>query len=139
MKFGTTVKTAIALRLQRGFLAGLMALVLSAGLLLGTSAPAFALGNRAGDIVQNRAERELDRMAGAGTANQIEGRAQEDLGRVQRQVDKVTGSDDGLGNRIQGRAQRDIGRTQGAAEAATEAAQDSAEGIVDSVKGFFGK
>lgn len=128
---------AIATKLQRIFCVGLATLIIGSSLLFSFSAPATALGNKAGDIVQQRAERELDSKAGAGTANQIEGRAKEDIGRVQNQLEKVTGGNDSLGNQVQGRAQRDIGRTQGAVENAADAAQDSAEGIVDSVKNFF--
>lgn len=131
--------TAIAAKLQRIFCVGLATLVIGSGLLFGFSAPATALGNKAGDIVQQRAERELDSKAGAGTANQLEGSAQESFGRVQNQVEKVTGGNDSLGNRAEGRVQRDIGRTQGAVEDAADSAQDSAEGIVDSVKSFFGQ
>lgn len=131
--------TAIAANLQRIVCVGLAALVIGSTLLLGFSAPAAALGNEAGDIVQGRAERELDRKAGAGTANQLEGSAQENLGKVQRQVEKVTGGNDGLDNQAKGRTQRDIGRTQEAAEDAADATQNAAEGIVDSVKSFFGQ
>jgi uncharacterized protein YjbJ (UPF0337 family) len=130
---------AIAAKFQRLLGIGLATLVMGSGLLFGFSAPAAALGNKAGDIVQHRAEQELDRKAGAGTANQIEGRAQADVGRVQRQIDKATGGSSGIGNQIQGRAQKDIGRTQAAVEDAADATQESAEGIVDSVKGFFKK
>lgn len=130
---------AIAAQLKRIFCVGLATLVIGSGLLFGFSAPASALGNKAGDIVQQRAERELDRKAGSGTANQLEGRAQEGVGQVQRQVNKVTGGTDGIGNQVQGRAQKDLGRTQGAVENAADAAQDTGEGIVESVKGFFGK
>jgi len=130
---------AIAAQLQRLFCVGLATLVIGSGLLFGFSAPAAALGNEAGDIVQQRAERELDRKAGAGTANQLEGRAQEELGKVQRQVNKTTGGTEGLGNQIQGQAQKNIGRTQDAVEDAAESAKDSAGGIVDSVKDFFGQ
>ncbi|MBE9136294.1 hypothetical protein IQ254_03600 [Nodosilinea sp. LEGE 07088] len=95
----------------------------------------MALGNEAGDKVQARAEQALDQVAGAGTANQIKGRAQEDIGRLQRSASQA----EGIGNQVQGRAQRDLGRTQGAVEDAADAAQDSAEGLVDNVKSFFGQ
>lgn len=130
---------AIAAKLQRILCVGLATLVIGSGLLFGFSTPASALGNEAGDIVQQRAERELDRKAGSGTANQLEGRAQEGVGQVQRQVNRVTGGTDGIGNEAKGRARQDVGRTQGAVENATDAAQEAGEGIVDSVKGFFGK
>ncbi|WOD41816.1 hypothetical protein [Nodosilinea sp. E11] len=128
---------AIAAQFQRLLCVGLASLVIGSGLLFGFSAPATALGNEAGDIVQERAEREFDRKAGAGSANQLEGRAQEGLGQVQRQVNKATGGADGIGNQVQGRTQKDIGRAQGAVENATDAVQDSADGFVDSVKNFF--
>ena len=130
---------AIAAKLQRLLCVGLATLIVGSSLLFGFSTPAVAVGNDAGDVVQSRAERELDRVAGSGTANEIEGRAKEDIGRVQRQVDKVTGGIDGIGNQVQGRAQKDIGRTQGAVEDAAEAAEDSADGLIDSVKSFFGQ
>lgn len=129
---------AIAAKFQRLLCVGLATLIVGSSLLFGFSTPAVAVGNDAGDVVQSRAERELDRVAGSGTANEIEGRAKEDIGRVQRQVDKVTGGVDGIGNQVQGRAQKDIGRTQGAVEDAAEAAEDSADGLIDSIKGFFG-
>ncbi len=131
--------TAIAAKLQRIVCVGLAALVIGSTLLMGFSAPAVALGNEAGDIVQGRAERELDRVSGSGTANQLEGSAQENFGKAQRQVEKVTGGNDSFDNQAKGRAQRDIGRTQGTVEDATDAAKDSAEGFVESVKDFFGQ
>ncbi|TVQ15021.1 MAG: CsbD family protein [Leptolyngbya sp. DLM2.Bin27] len=131
--------TAIAARLQRLFCVGLATLVIGSGLLFGFGSPAVALGNEAGDIVQQRAEREFDRKAGAGTANQLEGRAQEELGKAQRQINQVTGGTEGIGNQVQGQVQKTVGRTQGAVEDAAESAQESAGGIVDSVKDFFGQ
>lgn len=133
------IVTAIAAKFQRVLCVGLATLVVGSSLLFGFSAPAVALGNEAGDIVQERAENELDRMTDAGTANQLKGRAQEEFGKAQRQVDKVTDGTDGIGNQVQGRAQRDVGRAQEAAEDAAEAAQDTGEGILDSIKSFFGQ
>ncbi|WP_156119791.1 hypothetical protein [Leptolyngbya sp. KIOST-1] len=130
---------AIAAKLQRVLCVGMVALVIGSSLLFGFSTPAAALGNRAGDIVQQRAEREFDSKTGAGTANQLEGRAQEEFGKAQRQVDRAVGGTDGLGNQVQGRAQRETGRAQGAVEDAADAAQDAGESFVDSVKDFFGQ
>ncbi|WP_228040083.1 CsbD family protein [Nodosilinea sp. LEGE 07088] len=126
---------AIAIQVRRFLTVGLAALVLGSSLLFSFGAPAMALGNEAGDKVQARAEQALDQVAGAGTANQIKGRAQEDIGRLQRSASQA----EGIGNQVQGRAQRDLGRTQGAVEDAADAAQDSAEGLVDNVKSFFGQ
>ncbi|MGB3135687.1 MAG: hypothetical protein WBG38_04005 [Nodosilinea sp.] len=129
---------AIAARLQRMLCVGLATLALGSGL-FGFIAPATALGNEAGDIVQERAEREFDRMTDSGNANQLQGRAQEEFGKAQRQVNKVTGGTDGLGNQVQGRAQREAGRAQGAVEDAADAVQDTGGGIIDSIKSFFGQ
>ncbi|MGB3202819.1 MAG: CsbD family protein [Nodosilinea sp.] len=133
------IVNAIAAKLQRVLCVGLVALVLGSSLLFGFSTPATALGNEAGDIVQERAEREFDNKVGAGTANQIEGRAQEEIGKAQRKIDRATGGTDGLGNQVEGRVQREAGRAQGAVEDAADAAQESGESFVDSVKDFFGQ
>ncbi|MBE9110423.1 hypothetical protein IQ273_13460 [Nodosilinea sp. LEGE 07298] len=130
---------AIAAKLQRMLCVGLVALVIGSSLLFGFSTPATALGNEAGDIVQQRAEREFDRKTGAGTANQLEGRAQEEIGKAQNKLDRATGGTDGIGNQVEGRARREAGRAQGAAEDAADAAQDAGEGFVESVKDFFGQ
>ncbi|PSR15523.1 hypothetical protein C8255_22640 [filamentous cyanobacterium CCP3] len=130
---------AIATKFQRILCVGLVALVIGSSLLFGFSTPATALGNKAGDIVQERAEREFDSKTGAGTANQLEGRAQEEIGKAQRKIDRATGGTNGLGNQIEGRAQREAGRAQGAVEDAADAAQDAGESFVDSVKDFFGQ
>ncbi|MGB3309091.1 MAG: hypothetical protein WBG32_18850 [Nodosilinea sp.] len=130
---------AIAAKLQRMLCVGLVALVIGSSLLFGFSAPATALGNEAGDIVQGRAEREFDSKTGAGTANQLEGRAQEEIGKAQRQIDRTVGGTDGMGNQLKGRAQREAGRAQEAVEDAADAAEDAGEGFVDSVKSFFGQ
>lgn len=129
---------AIASKLQRILCVGLATLVIGSGLLFGFSTPATALGNEAGDIVQGRAERELDRITkGGDTVNQVKLRAQEGLGGVPADVDK--GTDRGLSDREINRAKQGLDRSQNAVEDAGNAAKDSAEGVVDSVKGFFNR
>jgi hypothetical protein len=129
---------AIASKLQRILCVGLVTLVIGSGLLFGFSTPAAALGNEAGDIVQGRAERELDRITkGGDTVNQVKLRAQEGLGGVPADVDK--GTDRGLSDREVNRAKKGLDRGQNAVEDAGNAAKDSAEGVVDSVKGFFNR
>lgn len=129
---------AIASKLQRLLCVGLATLVIGSGLLFGFSTPAAALGNEAGDIVQQRAERELDRITKDGdTVNQVKLRLQEGLGGVPADVDK--GTDRGLSDREVNRAKKGLDRGQNAVEDAGNAAKDSAEGVVDSVKGFFNR
>ncbi len=128
----------IATQAKRLMSLGILALILCSGLVFGWGAPAAA-NNAAGQVMQNRAEQELDRVAGAGTANQIEGRATEDLGRVQRQVGQVTNQTKGVAKQVEGRAQKDIGRTQSALENAADTVEDSTDNLVDSVKNFLGQ
>jgi len=127
---------SIASRVRHGIYLGLVAIVLCSGLTLGMTAPAVA-GEKAAGIVENRAEQELDRVAGAGTADQIQGSAQEGLGKVQRQFGNTENQIKGAAKQVQGRAQKDIGRTQAAAEDAAGAIEDSSQGFVESVKDFF--
>ena len=131
---------AIAQAVKSSLCIGLTALLFCAGLVFSNVQPAVA-GNKAANVVQNRAEQELDRVAGAGTADQIKGRAEADLGRVQREVGQAT--DDvgsrakGVAKQVEGRATKDIGRTQSAAENAADQIEDTSEGFIDSVKDLF--
>lgn len=109
---------------------------------------ASAVGSQAAaDVVSDRAATELDRVAGAGTSDQLEGaardvvgKAKRDVGRVQDKVDDL----DGLGNRVEGAAdsvrgkvQRDVGRTKSAASDLGDDVEDKANSLVDSVKDLF--
>ncbi|MGG6240641.1 hypothetical protein ACQ4N7_18630 [Nodosilinea sp. AN01ver1] len=132
---------AIAAKLQRMLCVGLATLVIGSGLLFGFSTPATALGNEAGDIVQGRAERELDRITkGGDTVNEVKLRLQEGRGGVPADADKGTDVRSGIGAQEVGRkAQRSLDRGEDALEDAGNAARDSAEDVVDSVKGFFNR
>ena len=131
---------AISRAIKNAFCVCLASLLLFSSLAIVNAQPAAA-GNKAADVMQNRAEQELDRVAGAGTSEQIKGRAEADLGRVQRQVgqmtDDTTGRLEGAAKQVQGRATKDIGRTQSAAEDAANQVENATEGFVDSVKDFF--
>lgn len=127
---------AIASQIRCTIYLGLVAIVLCSGLLVGVSSPALA-GERGANVVQNRAEQELDRVAGAGTADQIKGSAQEGLGKVQSQLGDTENQLKGAARQAQGRAQKNFGQTQAAAENAADTIEDSGEGFVESVKDFF--
>ncbi|MBE9100959.1 CsbD family protein [Vacuolonema iberomarrocanum] len=85
----------------------------------------------------------LDQVAGQGTTDMIQGKAEEDLGTVKRNLGKVTGQVEGAADQAKGRARRDIGRTQNAAQNAVDetgdAVEETADDFVDSVKGLFGQ
>lgn len=114
---------------------------------------ATAVGSQeAAAVINDRAAAELDRMSGAGTSDQLEGAAQETVGKVKRGVGRVTGqADNSLGDKLdsattrmggaadeaKGKMKRDIGQAKGAADRAGDKAEDKAEGVIESIKDFF--
>lgn len=84
----------------------------------------------AGAAVKARAERKVDSQAGAGTTNQIEGKAQEELGRAQRQFGDEA---EGTTRQLRGKVQKNVGQAQESAEGAAK----DAGGLVEKVKDFF--
>ena len=116
----------------------------------GAMQSAMAVGSEAaGAVVNERAAAELDRVAGAGTSDQLEGAVQGAVGSVKRGAadlsDKIDGADlDSLGNRLDGatdelagKVKRDVGRTKSAADDLGDDVEESAEGFVESIKDFF--
>lgn len=124
---------AIFNQIKKAFIPCALVLVACSSLLLGWGGTAQA-GDKAASVVKGRAEREFDRVAGEGSINQVEGTAQEGLGKVQRQL----GDDaEGTARELRGKAQKNVGRTQEAADKATDKVEEQAEGLVDKVKDFF--
>jgi len=76
----------------------------------------------------------LDRVAGEGSMNQVKGKAQEGLGRVQRELGSET---KGTAREMRGKAQQGVGRTQKAADNTSNAVEEQTEGLVDKVRDFF--
>lgn len=90
-----------------------------------------------------------------GLQHEVEGAIDQEVGKVQQQVDKRASQAQGLTRQAKGKAKRDIGRVESAAESLgnqAEAAaenthsrlnnigdnlEDSASGIAESVKEFF--
>lgn len=98
---------------------------------------AIALDSDSAELAMSRAASEVDRVVGEGTSNQIEGKAQRDIGKVKQSVGKVTGQVEGAADQVKGKVKSDIGRTQQAADNAGDTAEDTMEDLVDSVKDFF--
>ena len=88
------------------------------------------------ETLQDKAEAVVDSIA-PGTAKQVEGKVQKDIGTVQRALGD--GGDDlsGAAKQVAGRAKQDIGRTQSATADLREDAKEEAESLIDSVKDFF--
>lgn len=114
---------------------------------------AMAVGSeKAGAVVSERAAAELDRVAGSGTSDFVEGAAQGVAGKAQRdiggvkdqfsdspsnQVDSATDRLGGAANQVTGKVKRDVGRAKGAAADTADDIEDGAEGVVESIKDFF--
>ena len=107
---------------------------------------------KAGDVMLDRAAKELDRTAGAGTSDFVEGAVDESVGTAKRGFGEAKGQlDDSLEGRLEGaasrvegatdqlkgKAKRDVGQLKGKASDVGDDVEDSAEGIVDAVKDFF--
>ncbi len=105
---------------------------------------AMADSSKAGEVMSARATAELDRMAGEGTSDRLEGAVQETTGRIKRGVGEATGQFEGTTDQMEGAAdqvkggiKRDVGRAKGAAADAGDDIQDTADGVVESIKDFF--
>ncbi len=106
---------------------------------------AMAVGSqKAGEVMNARAAAELDRMAGEGTSDQLEGAVQETTGKMKRGVGEATGQfrgttdqAEGAADQLKGSIKRDVGKAKGAAADAGDDIQDKADGVVESIKDFF--
>ncbi|MEM6596728.1 MAG: hypothetical protein AAF810_17890 [Cyanobacteria bacterium P01_D01_bin.36] len=96
---------------------------------------------KAAAIVRERAANELDRVAGQGSSDFIEGIAQESLGKAKRKVgqltDDVDSSVDGAADQLEGSLKRDVGSLKNKAENIGDDLGDAAEDALDSVRDFF--
>lgn len=107
---------------------------------------AQAVGSeKAGEIMNDRAAREIDRMAGEGTSDRLEGAVDGAVGTLKRaasdvgdlDADKAARKLDGATDELKGKVKRDVGRAKAAAADVGEDIEDSSEGIVESIKEFF--
>ena len=96
---------------------------------------------RAAEIMRERAANELDRMAGEGASDFIEGSAEGSIGKVKRSLGKLTDdvdtSLDGATDQLKGKVKRDVGRLKGKAADRGSDLEDATEDAVDSVKDFL--
>ena len=81
----------------------------------------------------------FDKVAGSGSANRVEGKAEKDYGRVQRNLGNAQNRAEGAGKQIRGNAKQGVGKAQNAVENATESVQDAAGNAIGAVKDFFNK
>ena len=81
----------------------------------------------------------FDNVAGSGSANRIEGKAEKDYGTVQKNFGNTKNQAEGTAKQIQGNVKQATGKAQNAVEDATESVQDKASDAIDAVKDFFNK
>ena len=135
MKILSRIKSAIAV--------GGLALTLLMGFQTFSLAPATAAPQQptilaaTAQQLDNRAKNDVNKIAGAGTASQLEGYVDQAKGKIEKNAGKVASAVEGTADQVQGRAKSDIGQVKGAVEDAAEAAGETGEGLVDNVKDFF--
>jgi uncharacterized protein YjbJ (UPF0337 family) len=134
-------------------------LILTVAVWGGTWVPASASDSvgtgseKAAAIMRERAANELDRMAGSGSSDMVEGTVENAAGKAQRGVGRVKGAIndaldngrvdgkadqvEGAANQVKGKTRREIGRAKGKASDLGSDIEDAAENAVDSVKAFF--
>lgn len=106
------------------------------------SADSIGVGSKkAAAIVRDRAANELDRMAGAGALDLVEGSAEGSVGDIKRSLGQMTNdlnmSLDGATDQLRGKVKRDVGRLKSQAADISSDLENAAEDAVDSVSDLF--
>ncbi|OKH17638.1 hypothetical protein NIES593_22940 [Hydrococcus rivularis NIES-593] len=94
--------------------------------------------------------RSLADLGSSGLKNQVEGRAQQELGKTQSAIDeagkkvekaakRTARQADATAKQIKGRAQQNIGKTQSELQKAENRVEDTTENVMNKVKSFFGQ
>ncbi|MGC1309213.1 MAG: hypothetical protein WA885_18480 [Phormidesmis sp.] len=134
------------LRLQRMAVQAVCLLMVALSVWGGAWVPAAAAvgSQEAADVMNARAAAELDRVAGAGTSDQVSGTVDSTVGKAKRAVggmddglDSATKRLDGATDQVQGKVKRDVGRAKSKASEVGDDLEDTSEGIVESIKDFF--
>lgn len=142
----TALKKSIAKLKQLAVYAACLAILVSGVWGSVWVSDAHAVGSeKAGEIMNERAARELDRVAGEGTSDRLEGAVDGAVGTVKRSASEIGDLDvdqaarklDGAADELKGKVKRDVGRAKAAAADAGEELEDTSEGIVESIKEFF--
>ena len=98
--------------------------------------PFVAVGNVANAATIDRLPAVL---AVEGIVDKVQGKAEQDIGTVQKNIGKVTGQAEGSLKQARGKAKQDIGETKNRLDNAGKDLKDSSESFVDSVKDLFGQ
>ena len=76
--------------------------------------------------LDEKAKSDLDKVAGVGTSEQLEGKAQQAASAIEGTIEQA-----------KGKAKEDIGTTKSAINDATDSLQETGENVTDKVKNFF--
>lgn len=81
----------------------------------------------------------VDNVFGSGTTDQIKGKAEQDIGTVQKNIGDVKGQAKGTLKEIKGRSQQDIGKVKNRLDEAGSDVEDASENLLDAAKNLLGK
>ncbi|NES03830.1 MAG: CsbD family protein [Okeania sp. SIO2F4] len=79
----------------------------------------------------------LDKVAGEGTSNKIEGKVDTAVGKAQQELGNTKSQAEGLAKQAEGKAESDIGTVESTLEKSASEVQETSENIFDNVKSFF--
>jgi uncharacterized protein YjbJ (UPF0337 family) len=81
----------------------------------------------------------VDEVFGSGTSDQIQGKAKEDIGTMERNMGKAKEDIKGAAKQAQGRAEQDTGRVKNRAEDAGSDMEKASDNLGDAIKSLFGE
>lgn len=81
----------------------------------------------------------VDKVFGSGTSDQIQGKAKEDIGTMERNMGKAKEDIKGAAKQAQGRAEQDTGRVKNRADDAGSDMEKASENLGDAIKSLFGE
>lgn len=123
-------------KLTKSFVLLLVFTVLWTGIAINFIAPAQATTK---DNLIAMESNPVDKVLGEGTTDKIEGKAEQDLGTVQKKVGDIKENSQGTIKQIKGRAKQDIGEVKSRLDEAGSDLEDASESTLDAVKSFFGQ
>lgn len=94
------------------------------------------------DVIQQmdrKAKSDLDKVAGSGTSDKLEGQVDKVTGKVQKELGNARGQAEGAAKQVRGKVKEDIGTTRGTIEKAADQVEETSDNAIDSIKGFFSR
>lgn len=127
---------SIQQKLRKGLSILLILTAVCTGIAINFVSPAQAI---TGDILIAAKSNPINEVFGAGTTDKIQGKAEQDIGTVQKNVGQVQEKAEGTVKELKGRSKQDIGEVKNRLEKAGSKLEDASESAVDSVKSLIGE